>query len=185
LILAESGIIAPLQTTEEIQMNKFTLLALYTAISLSSFSNSGSAETPEKTIQGAWEVVVTLRFDAPNCKTAEIVPNGGGAVNPFPTFYTFHGDGTLSEFGSRAAPSHRTPGFGVWRKGDKSKINTRYTFLTFDENGIQDARLDIRGNLAVTDDGQSLKGTGRYVRTDISGNSIPFCATIAGERITF
>ena len=165
---------------------KLALLACCTAVSLSSYTIDGMAGNKKPANAGAWKVVVTLRADAPDCTTAAIVPDGtGGGRNPFPTFYTFHDGGTLSEYGSRSAPSHRTPGHGVWKYSKKGVLDARYTFLLFDDNGFQTGTIDVTDSLTVSANGRTLLGTARYVLTDLSGNTTPFCATIAGEAITF
>jgi len=175
---------------KELLMKKLVLLASCAAIGLLSHTGIALAGGTKPTIEGAWEVVVTLRWDGPDCTAAEIVPDGGGAINPFPTFYTYQQGGTLSEYGSRASPAHRTPGAGVWKQAGKSKSDAgkyviRYTFLTFDGSEQQDARIDVRGNISLAGGGNRLTGVARYIRTDVSGNAVPFCATVEGTRINF
>ena len=171
-------------------MNKLALLTCCVAVGLSSHTGTALAGGKKPTIEGAWEVVVTLRQNGPDCSTAGIIPGGNGAANPFPTFYSYHQGGLLSEYGSRASPAHRTPGAGVWRqagkrKSDAGKYAIRYTFLTFDGSELQDARIDVRGDISLVAGGDKLTGVARYVRTDLSGNAVPFCSTIDGTRITF
>ena len=165
---------------------KLALLACCTAVSLSSYTIDGMAAPKKTASAGAWKVVVTLRADASDCTTAAIVPDGtAGGRNPFPTFYTFHEGGTLSEYGSRAAPSYRTPGHGVWKSSKKGALDARYTFLIFDGNGFETGTVNVTDSLTVSANSRTLSGTARYVLTDPSGNTIPFCATIAGEAIAF
>ena len=159
-------------------MNKLALLTCCAAVGLS--SHTGTALAGEKpTIEGAWEIVVTLRQNGPDCSTAEIIPGGNGAANPFPTFCTATTKGLLSEYGSRASPAHRTraPVSGDRRgnaKSDAGKYAIRYTFLTFDGSELQDARIDVRGDISLAAGGDKLTGVARYVRTDLSGNAVPF-----------
>ena len=171
-------------------MKKLAMLTCCAAIGLSSHAGTTLAGEKKPTIEGAWEVVVTLRSDASDCASAEIIPEGGGAINPFPTFYTYQQGGTLSEYGSRASPAYRTPGVGVWKpagkgKSDAGKYAIRYAFLLFDGNQIQNARVDVRGDISLAAGGNRLTGVARYAATDLSGNTLPFCATIEGKRITF
>ena len=91
---------------------KLALLACCTAVSLSSYTIDGMAGNKKPANAGAWKVAVTLRANATDCASATIIPDGAGGRNPFPTFYTFHEGGTLSDYGSRSAPSDRTPGQG-------------------------------------------------------------------------
>jgi hypothetical protein len=83
---------------------------------IASFSLSASPVSPQAVVpqplpqlEGAWQVVVTLRVDAPDCKTAEIV--GLARIHSRPS--TFHRGGTMSEFGTRVPPAARTSGHGV------------------------------------------------------------------------
>lgn len=171
-------------------MNKLAMLICCAAIGLSSHTGTALAGEKKPTIEGAWEVVVTLRWDGPDCTVAEVVPEGGGASNPFPTFYTYQQGGTLSEYGSRSSPAYRSPGVGVWKAAGKSKSDAgkyaiRYAFLLFDGNQMRSARIDVSGDISLTAGGNKLTGVARYVATDLSGNTLPYCATIEGSRITF
>ncbi len=171
-------------------MNKLAMLTCCAALGLSSHTGTALAGEKKPTIEGAWEVVVTLRWDGPDCTAAEIFPDVGGAINPFTEFFTYQQGGTLSEYGNRASPAHRTPGIGVWKPAGKSKSEAgkyaiRYTFLLFDDNQMQTGRMDVRGDVSLTAGGNKLTGVSRLVMTDVSGNAVPFCATIEGSRITF
>lgn len=166
-------------------MNKFAMLIASTVASVPMLTVSApapdtvAASTP--TIQGAWELVVTLREDAPDCTTAPIV---GVGVNPFLAFNTFNQGGTMSEWGTRAPPSTRTSGNGVWKQTGADRFRYRLLFYSFDANGLLAATMDIRTNLRLAKSGNRLTGVSRFVRTDISGNELLFCATMTGERIT-
>jgi hypothetical protein len=158
-------------------MNKLATLTCCAAIGLSSHTGMALAGDKKPTIEGAWEAVVTLRGDAPDCTTGAIVPEGAGAINPFTAFFTFQQGGTLSEYGNRASPAHRTPGAGVWRAAGKGKPNAgkyamRYTFLLFDAgNQIQIGRMDVRADVSLATGGNKWTGVSRLVMTDLSGNA--------------
>jgi len=171
-------------------MNKLATLTCCAAIGLSSHTGMALAGDKKATIEGAWEAVVTLRGDAPDCTTGAIVPEGAGAINPFTAFFTFQQGGTLSEYGTRTSPANRTPGIGVWRpagkgKSDAGKYATRYTFRLYDGNQMQIGRMDVRGDVSLAAGGNKFTGVSRLVVTDVSGNAFPFCATVEGNRITF
>lgn len=166
-------------------MNKFAMLACSAAASLSLLAGSAQADNDGRysrpSLEGAWRVVVTLRVDAPDCTIAAVV---GVGANPFPSFNTFHQGGTMSEFGTRAPPATRTSGHGVWERTGHRTYDYRVLFDSFDANGLLTATMDIRSGLNLHRDGNTFEGVSRFVRTDISGNALRFCATLSGERIS-
>lgn len=160
-------------------MNKLIVLACCTAISLTSYVGPTVADS--SSIKGVFEVEATLRFDAPECSSGELVEFG---VNPFEILYTFNEGGTMSEFGTRSPPGLRTPGHGVWKKkSGKGNYSTLYTFRAFDSNGLTLANMDVTGDMLLTDNSKSLSGVARLVYTDISGNVAKFCAVLEGQRV--
>ena len=165
-------------------MNRLTVLisGVIASLPLSASPVLPQAEVPQPLpqLEGAWQVVVTLRVDAPDCKTAEIV---GFGPNPFPSFNTFHRGGTMSEFGTRVPPAARTPGHGVWKRTGERSFVYRSEFFIFDGNGLVAASMDIRSKLRLALTGNRFTGISRLVMTDVSGNEQPFCATLSGERI--
>lgn len=166
-------------------MNKFAMLACSTAASLSILAGPVRADDDEKhprpTLEGAWQVEVTLRADGPDCTIAPIV---GVGFNPFPSFNTFHRGGTMSEFGTRAPPATRTPGHGIWERTGHRAFEYRELFYSFDANGLLTATMDIRADLMLAMDGDTFEGVSRFLRTNVSGNTLRFCATMSGERIS-
>lgn len=132
-------------------------------------------------LQGSWLVETTVRVHAEDCTTAAPVP--GNAPNPFPAFNSFHQGGTMTEQGSRSSPGRRSTGFGVWERTGHRKYAYRLQFHSFDVNGLLTATMDIRTQLKLARDGETFEGVSRFVRTDISGNALNFCATMTGERI--
>ena len=166
-------------------MNKFALLSASTVASLMMFSGStrahGNDNDARATLEGAWEAEVTLREDGPDCTITAIV---GVGVNPFRQLYTFHEGGTANEWGTRAPPATRGVGSGVWERTGNVKYRYRVKFHSFDENGFQNATLDIRTDVKLAKDGNTFLGVARFIRTDTSGNELRFCATMSGERIS-
>jgi hypothetical protein len=118
---------------------------------------------------------------AADCTTAALVPSG---PNPFPSFNTFHFGGTMSEFGSRAAPATRSSGHGVWKRVGYDAFAYRLMFHSFDANGFLTAKMDIKSDVTLGADGLTFTGVSRFVRTDLSGNVLNFCATLTGARVT-
>ncbi len=168
-------------------MKKFLFLGIssFAALSLLSglvmadndyFGHDGGAS-----LVGSWQVDTTVRVDAEDCTTAPLVPPF--APNPFPSFNSFHLGGTMNEHGSRSSPAMRSPGFGVWERTGGRKYEYHLMFHSFDENGLLSATMSIRTDLKVARNGESFEGVSRFVRTDISGNVLDFCATMTGERI--
>lgn len=167
-------------------MKKLALLSCSAAIAIVLMAGSAVAagsrpewRSPMAPIVGAWQVEVTVRFDAQDCTTSPEVPFG---PNPFPSLNTFHVGGTMSETGSRSAPSARSPGHGVWERTGRWTYDARYTFQGFDANGFLATNMDIRSSITLAADGDSFEGVSRLLLADISGNVMPFCATLTGVR---
>lgn len=168
-------------------MKTLTRLACGTAAGLLLATGSVMAgnelQSGKRTLEGAWQVVTTVRLPADDCSTAPLVPPG--APNPFPSFNTFHEGGTMSEWGSRSPPSNRGSGHGVWEYLGGNKFGYRLMFHSFDDNGVLAATMDIRTELKLSKDGDHMRGVSRFVRTDISGNVLNFCATSRGTRFSY
>lgn len=138
-------------------------------------ADAGAVSPADTNVVGSWVVTVT--------------PDPASGVPPFKELYTFHGDGTLSEVDDNAPgpPFPFTPGHGVWRRegGAKRTFSGRYLNLiydpaTFASNGTADVRIRVR----LSDDLQTMTGTGHAIFSDAQGN-VMFEAdgTIAGSRI--
>lgn len=136
---------------------------------------------PWSSLVGAWEVEVTVREDATDCTTSPEVTFG---VNPFPALNTFHEDGTMSETGSRSPPSMRSPGHGVWERVRRSTYESRNKFQGFDADGLLVTNMDMRSRIKLSRDGTSFTGVSRLQFSIVGGPTLPFCATLAGVRIT-
>lgn len=169
-------------------MKKLFMLGCSAAASLLFVSGSVLAvdnyEWPhwEDPIQGSWQVEVTVRLPAEDCTTSPPVPIG---PNPFPSFNTFHEGGTMTEQGSRSSPAARSTGFGIWERIGRRDYVYRNIFHSFDANGLLIATMDISADLNLAKSENTFEGISRLARTDISGNTLHFCATLRGERITF
>src|SRR5678816_3264471 len=88
------------------------------------------AQAAERTIEGVWRTAVTPR----NCQTGEPV-----GVAPFPGLFTFHDDGTMSEYGigPGSSPALRSPGHGVWqREQGWQGYSFSFTYYRYDASGL-------------------------------------------------
>lgn len=139
-----------------------------------------SAAPPRPQLEGAWQVVVTLRADAADCATAEPIVD---PWTPFPSLNTFHRGGTMSEFGTRSPPSSRTSGHGVWKRTGYRTFEYRTVFYRFGPDNALSGNMDIRADIKVAKNSRTFNGVSRLVVTDLAGNAVQFCATLAGERI--
>ena len=166
-------------------MKKMILLAWSTMACATLPAAALSAVAPgaqaRPTIVGTWQVEVTVRVHAADCTTAAPVPFG---PNPFPSLNTFHRGGTVSETGSRSPPSLRGPGHGVWKRTGTQTFSSRFTFQGFDANGFLATNMDVRSDYTVSADGGTLEGVSRLQFSDVSGNVVPFCATLQGVRFS-
>jgi len=155
-------------------------LLLFSATATADYENHWRDEG--NSLVGAWAVDTTIRFPAEDCATAPIVPPT--APNPFPAFHTYHAGGTMSESGSRASPAQRSPGHGVWERTGRNKYAYRLMFHSFDANGFLAATMDSHTDLVLSKDGETFDAVSRFVRINLDGSEINFCATMSGQRIT-
>lgn len=137
-----------------------------------------------RTLEGAWQVVTTVRVPADNCSTAPPLPAFPDAPNPFPAFNTFHDGGTMSEWGSRSPPANRGSGHGVWERIGKNRFGYRLMFHSF-TNGLLSATMDIRSRIRLSQNGEKFTGVSRFTRTAVDGTVLSFCATQEGQRFSY
>ena len=133
----------------------------------------------QPSLVGNWQFVMTVRFDAPDCTTAEPIPFG---PNPFPGLITYHDGGTLNEYASRSPVSVRSTGFGAWKQTGKRSYRARYTFMEFDPNGLLWRTMVVESDIKLNKKSDGYTGVNRLVSTDISGNAVNICATVEGVR---
>jgi hypothetical protein len=152
------------------------VLALASA-SVSAEDANGGAHAPS--LVGTWQIEMTVRLDAADCSTSELLPY---PPNPFPGLISFHEGGTLSEYASRSPPSVRSSGFGSWKQVGKYRYKARRTFMEFDPNGLLWRTMVIESQIQLGKYGSKYKEVSRLEMTDVSGNVLNFCATIEGAR---
>ncbi len=166
-------------------MKKRVLLACSTTAGLFLATSPVPAEYiggfPKLSIEGAWQVVTTVRLPAVDCASSPPVPTG---VSPFASFNTFHEGGTMSEWGTRSPPAQRSSGHDVWERTGYNQFGYRLMFHSFDVNALLVATMDITTELRLAKDGDTFTGVSRFVRTDLSRNVLNFCATMDGQRFT-
>lgn len=165
-------------------MKKLLILACITASAVlvpGAVSADNDHQNARHTIEGAWEVVTTVRMPAEDCTTSPMV----GGPNPFAAFNTFHEGGTMSEWGSRSPPKNRSSGHGVWERIGHDRYGYRLMFHSFDEDGRLTATMDIRTRIKLSRNGDTFTAVSRFVRTDLGGNVLNFCATMEGVRFTY
>ena len=156
-------------------------IAVLTGSATADVTDRNATAPKAASIVGTWQVEVTVRANATDCTTS---PPVGFGPNPFPALHTFHVGGTMSETGSRSAPSNRSPGHGVWKRTGVRDFESRHTFQGFDANGLLSTNMDIRSEITLSSDGETFTGVSRLAFSDISGNTVPFCATLEGARFT-
>ena len=134
----------------------------------------------DRSLDGTWQFVMTVRFDAPDCTTAPVIPFG---PNPFPGLISYHEGGTLNEFASRSSPSIRSTGFGAWERTGKNKYVARYTFMEFDAEGALWRTMVIRSEIKLDRKGENYTAVNRLELTDHnSGSVMKICGTVEGAR---
>jgi hypothetical protein len=148
---------------------------LVAAIALGTF-DVASAQAPERTIQGAWQTMVT----GVNCQTGD--PLGP----PFPGLFTFNKDGTMSEYGigPGSSPALRSPGHGVWQHETSwQDYSYTFTYYRYDSSGVFIGSQKVTSALELGESGDEFTAHSAVEILDVNGNVIAtFCAVNAGTR---
>src|SRR5678815_5019575 len=135
------------------------------------------AQAAERTIEGVWRTAVTLL----NCRTGEPV----GAA-PFPGLFTFHDDGTMSEFGigPGSRPALRSPGHGVWqREHGWQDYSYTFTYYRYDVSGALVGSQRVRATLELGPSGDEFTGKSTVEVLDANDNlTATVCAASVGTR---
>lgn len=146
------------------------------------WADDNTDEGARNSIQGTWEVILTLRLPADDCTTSPLI---GVGLNPVPSFNTFHEGGTMSEFGVRSPAARRSAGHGVWDQVGRRRFAYHVAFFRFDGSDLFTGRIDIRSTMTLAADGQTLTGVGRLVQTGLSGTTeVNACVTLEGTRMS-
>ena len=143
---------------------------------LVSFAVPLGAQAAERTIEGVWRTAVTLL----NCQTGQPV-----GVPPFPGLFTFHDDGTMSEFGigPGSSPALRSPGHGVWQR-EHGWQDYSYTFMyyRYNSSGVFIGSQKVTSELELAASGDSFVTKSAVEIIDLSNNVTTVCASAAGTR---
>ena len=135
------------------------------------------AQAAGRTIVGVWRTAVTLL----NCQTGQPV-----GVAPFPGVFTFHDDGTMSEFGigPGSSPALRSPGHGVWQR-EHGWQDYSYTFMyyRYNSSGAFIGSQKVTSELELAASGDAFVTKSAVEILDISDNVTgTACASAAGTR---
>ena len=135
------------------------------------------AQAAERTIEGVWRTAVTPL----NCQTGEPV-----GVAPFPGLFTFHDDGTMSEFGigPGSSPALRSPGHGVWQR-EHGWQDYSYTFMyyRYNSSGVFIGSQKVTSELELAASGDAFVTKSAVQVLDVSNDVIGrACASAAGTR---
>ena len=152
----------------------FTIRLMWVLVSL---AVPLGAEAAERTIEGVWRTAVTLL----NCQTGQ--PLG---VPPFPGLFTFHDDGTMSEFGigPGSSPALRSPGHGVWQR-EHGWQDYSYTFMyyRYNSSGVFIGSQIVTSELELAASGDAFVTKSAVEILDVSNNVTgTVCASAAGTR---
>jgi len=136
-----------------------------------------AAQAAERTIEGVWRTAVTPL----NCQTGEPV-----GVAPFPGLFTFHDDGTMSEFGigPGSSPALRSPGHGVWQR-EHGWQDYSYTFVyyRYDSSGGFIGSQKVTSQLELAASGDAFVTKSLVEILGVNNNVIATaCASAAGTR---
>jgi len=143
---------------------------------LVSFAVPLGAQAAERTIEGVWRTAVTLL----NCQTGQPV-----GVPPFPGLFTFHDDGTMSEFGigPGSSPALRSPGHGVWqREHGWQEYSYTFVYYRYNSSGAFIGSQKVTSELELAASGDSFVTKSAVEIIDLSNNVTTVCASAAGTR---
>jgi len=134
------------------------------------------AQAAERTIEGVWRTAVTLL----NCQTGQPV-----GVAPFPGVFTFHDDGTMSEFGigPGSSPALRSPGHGVWqREHGWQEYSYTFVYYRYNSSGAFIGSQKVTSELELAASGDAFVTKSAVEIIDLSNNVTTVCASAAGTR---
>jgi hypothetical protein len=154
--------------------------ALAVATSIVSGQNDrdrrASPDASERTIAGVWRTVVTPR----SCQTGEqVAPSFAG-------LFTFHGHGTMSEYGigPGSSPALRSPGHGVWqREHGRHDYSFAFTFDRYNASGVFIGSQTVTAALELGRSGDEFTSKSGIEILDANDTIIvTACAAAVGRR---
>ena len=157
---------------------KYGIMAIVMTLAISQATVSAQ-ESPERTLEGVWEVFVTPR----NCATGEPIPAAA-----FESLQTFHQGGTMSmsiRNNTNVAAVVRTPFHGLWRKGHGwseyafKVVHIRSNAAT----GAFAGKQESGGNLVLSASGDEFTTDGYTIVYSVDGvPGPPNCSNSVGTR---
>jgi len=151
-----------------------TALALLLVGGAQLFGSDQDGDKQERSIQGAWRTTVTIR----NCAT-------GAAITSFPGLQTFNKGGTVAETATGGPPSSRTPGHGIWSRGEGAQ-NYSFVFMfdRFNADGTYAGSQKVRGAVTLGASGDELSVVSSTEIYNPAGQLIATgCSTATATRI--
>ena len=153
-------------------MNIRRTLRYLPAAAVLAFGISASAQpnpSSGQTIEGAWEVSITLPGGFPFCASAGTIATRDGLVL------------VESCYASDGA------GYGVWPRVGNGQFATTFTGNSFGPGGVVIGKYKVRATVTLSSDGNSFSGTYRTDILDVAGNPlsqpVATTGTMSGVRI--
>lgn len=132
--------------------------------------------TGARSLEGAWDVTVTLR----NC-------SDGAEIRSFPRLNTFMQGGTMQETaagGTAAQPALRSPGHGIWASAEGRSFTYSVKFLRLNADGSPAGFVRETRAVQVSPLGTGYVATGTAFIHLPNGNIFgPVCATEVGTKL--
>lgn len=123
-------------------------------------------------LEGVWNISVTAR----NCQT-------GNPIRTFSAMHTYMRGGTMSDWGTGTAPNLRTPGMGIWSYQSRGHYTNGFQFFRNNADGTLAGKQISRGQLQLSQDGNSYTSVSTAQVLDVNGNVIQNnCSTAAATR---
>ena len=147
-------------------MNIRRTLRYLPAAAVLAFAISASAQpSPNsgQSIEGAWEVSITLSGGFPFCASAGTIATRDGLV--------------LAEscYASEGA------GYGVWTRAGNGQFAITFTGNSFNPGGVVGGKYKVRATVTLSSDGNSFSGTYRTDILDVAGNPLNPPVAISGS----
>lgn len=137
------------------------------------FVSGQNSERQERSIEGAWRMTLTRR----NCQT-------GAPVTTFQGLQTFNKGGTLAETLTFPAPSLRTPGHGVWSRGQGAQnYSVAFMYDLFNADGTVAGSRTVRGVVTLGASGNEFTAVYSGETFDANGQlTATGCSTATATR---
>ena len=128
----------------------------------------------DRSLTGVWQTVVTPR----NCQTGlPVAPDFQGLL-------TFNKGGTVAEIASGGNPILRSPGHGIWGRGNGWRsYDLKFIFLRFNSSGVLIGKQKVTQTIELGANGNESTSAGTVEVLDLNGNVIGSgCSTSTATR---